>query len=181
VADKDCFGGFGFAAWAGRHGRRFRWRVFERGDLKFVILRLLSRKPMHGYEVMQALEEGSGGWYKPSPGSVYPTLQMLEDQGLVSCREEEGKKVYQITDQGRKYLEKHGDLVDEIFGRVEALAGRFWGQDTRELSGAFSRLAQSTFESAFAWELDADSLAKMADVLERARKEIEEIRRSRRG
>ena len=59
---------------------------------------------MHGYEVMQALEERSGGWYKASPGSVYPTLQMLEDQGLVSCREEDGKRVYAITDEGREYV-----------------------------------------------------------------------------
>ncbi len=179
MVEKDCFGGFGFGAWAGRKGRRFRWRIFERGDLRFVVLRLLSRKPMHGYEVMQALEEESGGWYKASPGSVYPTLQMLEDEGLVSSQESEGKKVYQLTDEGRRYLEEHGDVVEEIFDRVGAFADRFWGRDTRELSTAFSRLAQATFEGAFAWELDADSLRRMAEALDQARSEIEEIRRGR--
>ncbi len=74
----DTFG-FGFGDWANQKGRRFRWRIFERGDLKFVILRLIYDKPMHGYEVMQALEEESRGCYKASAGSVYPTLQMLED------------------------------------------------------------------------------------------------------
>jgi DNA-binding PadR family transcriptional regulator len=178
--DKDCFGGFGFGAWANRGGRRFRWRVFERGDLKFVILRLISEKPMHGYEVMQALEEESGGWYKPSPGSVYPTLQMLEDEGLVVSREADGKKVYEITDNGREYLEENGDIVDEISERVGAFANRFWGKDTRGLSAAFSRLAQTTFEGAFAWELDQEALQKMTEILEEARKAMDGVRKGQR-
>jgi DNA-binding PadR family transcriptional regulator len=151
--------------------------VFERGDLKFVILRLISDKPMHGYEVMQALEEESGGWYKPSPGSVYPTLQMLEDEGLVTVREENGKKVYEVTEEGRTYLEENGDIVDEIFERVEAFANRFWGRDTRDLSSSFSRLAQTTFEGAFAWDLGQDAIRQMADILEDARKAMEDVQR----
>jgi DNA-binding PadR family transcriptional regulator len=95
----DTFG-FGFGDWANQKGRRFRWRIFERGDLKFVILRLIFDKPMHGYEVMQALEEESAGCYKASAGSVYPTLQMLEDEGYVQAEEKGGKKVYEITAEG---------------------------------------------------------------------------------
>lgn len=176
MMDKDCWGDFGFGAWAGRGGRRFRWRIFERGDLKFVILRLISEKPMHGYEVMQALEEESGGCYKPSPGSVYPTLQMLEDEGLVRSRETEGKKVYEITGEGEKHLEDNVDLVDEIFQRVEAFADRFLGKDTRELSAAFSRLAQTTFEGAFAWGVGPEALQEMTDILEDAREAMEKVR-----
>ena len=177
MGDKGCGDGFGFGGWTNQRGRRFRWRVFERGDLKFVILRLVSDKPMHGYEVMQALEEEAGGCYKASPGSVYPTLQMLEDEGYVRCREEEGKKVYEITDEGRKYLDDHGDLVDEIFARIGSFADRFLGRENRDLSAAFSRLAQATFEGAFAWEAGPDLLRKMADALDRARKEMEDIRK----
>jgi DNA-binding PadR family transcriptional regulator len=82
-------------------GPGFKWRFYDRGDLKFVILRLLKDKPMHGYEVMRALEEESGGWYRASAGSVYPTLQMLEDQGYVAVQEQEGaRKSYSITDAG---------------------------------------------------------------------------------
>ena len=84
-----------------RKHRRFKWRIFERGDLKFVILRLLSDNPMHGYEVMKALEKESGGYYNPSPGSVYPTLQMLEDEGYLESAEKDGKKVYSVTDTRR--------------------------------------------------------------------------------
>ncbi len=179
MKDKDCFGDFGFGDWAKQGGRRFKWRIFERGDLKFVILRLISDKAMHGYEVMQALEEEACGVYKPSPGSVYPTLQMLEDEGLVRSREEGGKKVYEITDEGREYLDQNGDLVDEIFERIGSFADRFWGKDTRDLSAAFSRMAQSTFEGAFTWDLGSETLQEMADVLDRARNELDEIRRSR--
>ncbi len=179
MGDKGCGEGFGFGfgGWDDQRGRRFRWRVFERGDLKFVILRLVSEKPMHGYEVMRAMEEESRGCYKASPGSVYPTLQMLEDEGYVRCREEDGKKVYKITEEGRGYLDDHGDVVDEIFERVRSFADRFWGKDTRHLSAAFSRLAQSTFEGAFAWEAGPEALRKMADALDRAKKEMEDIRR----
>lgn len=174
----DCFGdGFGFGGWTHQRGRRFRWKMFERGDLKFVILRLVSEKPMHGYEVMQALEEESCGCYKASAGSVYPTLQMLEDEGYVRSREEDGKKVYEITDEGREYLADHGDVVDEIFQRISSFADRFWGKDTRDLSAAFSRLAQSTIEGAFSWETGPEILRQMADALERAREEMEDLRR----
>ncbi len=182
MRDKDCWGDFGFGAWAGREGggsRRFRWNPFERGDLKFVILRLVSDKPMHGYEVMQALEEESGGGYKASPGSVYPTLQMLEDEGLLRFREEDGKKIYEITEEGTSYLEENGDIVDKIFDRVGAFANGFFGKDTRGLTAAFSRLAQSCFEGAFSGRLDEDAIRKMTESLDRARGEVEEVMRSR--
>ena len=70
------FDSFIFGPRRRRGGRRAKWKIFERGDLKFVILRLVSRQPMHGYEVMKELEKESGGYYRPSPGSVYPTLQL---------------------------------------------------------------------------------------------------------
>jgi DNA-binding PadR family transcriptional regulator len=81
-----------------RRGRRrnMKRKIFERGDLKFVILRLISKRPMHGYEVMKALEEESKGYYRPSPGSVYPTLQMLEEGVYVTVEEADGKKIYPL-------------------------------------------------------------------------------------
>ncbi len=93
----------GFFGWGHGFGPR-RGRVFEKGDLKYVILDLLKDKPSHGYEVIRALEERSRGFYSPSPGSVYPTLQLLEDLGYVSATQRDGKKVYEITDEGRQAL-----------------------------------------------------------------------------
>ena len=168
-----CFGPKGFSFGSG--GRGFRFRVFDRGDLKYVILRLLSKKPMHGYEVMRALEEESGGCYSASPGSVYPTLQMLEDQGYVVCEEKQGKKVYSITDAGREFLKENGDIVDEIVGRVSEFTDRFFRAEMRDLTRSFRRLAQLTFERGVRWAETPDELAKVKEILDRAIQEIEEI------
>ena len=90
-------------------GRRF----FGRGDLKFALLELLIERPMHGYEMMKELQERSRGMYTASPGSVYPTLQMLEDRDFVTVSEADGKKVYTITDAGRAFLAENQAEADE--------------------------------------------------------------------
>src|SRR5260370_30889436 len=93
-------GPFGFGGEKGR--------FFGRGDMKFALLELLLERPMHGYEMIKALEEKSGGFYTPSPGSVYPTFPMLEDSSLLPAKEVEGQRVYTITDAGRAALaERH--------------------------------------------------------------------------
>src|SRR5256885_5126748 len=75
-------------------------RRARRGDVRTAILALLDEKPAHGYDLIKELDERSGGMWQPSPGSVYPTLQLLEDQGLLTSEEVDGKRVYSITDQG---------------------------------------------------------------------------------
>lgn len=79
-------------------------RYFSRGGVKYALLELLEQESMHGYQMMKALEDQSGGTYKPSAGSIYPTLQMLRDQGLVESSKQDGKKIFEITDNGRAYL-----------------------------------------------------------------------------
>jgi DNA-binding PadR family transcriptional regulator len=76
----------------------------RRGDIKFILLELLSEHPQHGYELMKELEARRGGFRRPSPGSVYPTLQMLEEGGYLTSEEIEGKRVYTITESGRQFL-----------------------------------------------------------------------------
>src|SRR2546422_690918 len=123
----DAFGcGLGPRAWAWS-GRRRRRQWFESGDMKYVILRLVEEKPRHGYEVMKELEERMRGCYSPSPGTVYPTLQWLEDEGLVTARDVDSKKVYEITDAGRQFLQEHRDVVDDIFDRVREAVDRVAG------------------------------------------------------
>jgi len=92
-----------------RHGHGPGARFFERGGIKFAILELLTEKPRHGYDIIREMEQRSGGLYSPSPGAVYPTLQSLEDQDLVSSSTEEGKRVYTVTEAGVSYLERHKD------------------------------------------------------------------------
>jgi DNA-binding PadR family transcriptional regulator len=86
---------------------RPRKPFFKRGGIKFALLELLLEGPMHGYEMIKKLEEITGGVYVPSPGSIYPTLQLLEDEGYVTVEEREGKKLYCITDAGRNYLKEN--------------------------------------------------------------------------
>src|ERR1700733_3983912 len=73
-----------------------------RGDVRAAVLALLAEKAMHGYQIIQEIEERSGGAWKPSPGSVYPTLQLLSDEGLIAATESNGRKTYSLTDEGRK-------------------------------------------------------------------------------
>jgi DNA-binding PadR family transcriptional regulator len=93
--------GFGRGHWGGGRGRGFRGgRRGRRGDVRTALLALLSERPMHGYEMIQELDERTGGIWRPSPGSVYPTLQMLEDEGLVVSTQAEGRKLFTLTDEG---------------------------------------------------------------------------------
>ncbi|MEV0965807.1 MULTISPECIES: PadR family transcriptional regulator [unclassified Streptomyces] len=106
---------FGGPPWGGGRGRG-RGRA-RRGDVRASILALLKDRPMHGYEMIQEIGERSGGAWRPSPGSVYPTLQMLEDEGLIASESDGGKKLFTLTDAGRAEVESASDAPWEEAGR----------------------------------------------------------------
>jgi DNA-binding PadR family transcriptional regulator len=164
--------GFGFGTGrrgAFMRGRRRRW--FEAGDMKYVILKLLRDKPRHGYEVMKQLEDRFEG-YSPSPGTVYPTLQWLEDEGLVAAQDVAGKKVYGITDAGRAFLDEHRDVVEDIFERVRDAVDQALGGAMGEVNDAVGRLMKTAYRTA--WRSRDDAVRrKVADALRRAVAEIE--------
>jgi DNA-binding PadR family transcriptional regulator len=160
-----------FRAMGGKHGRR-RGRVFDRGDLKYMILGLLEDKPMHGYEVMQALEGQACGWYSASPGSVYPVLQLLQDQGYVTSEERDGKRIYSITDAGRAFLHENRDRVDDVTDRLSEMAERFTGAGMRDLGKAFVRFAQVSWEEAMRHAGDAEALGRLREVIDRATRDV---------
>jgi len=113
---------FGDEGWSGgRRGRRAR-RMFESGELRLVLLKLIADEPRHGYDLIRAIEELTGGEYAPSPGVVYPTLTLLQDMGLIE--EAPGKaarKPFQVTDDGRAHLEERADEVEALFERLNEL------------------------------------------------------------
>ena len=161
-----------------RDFRRFG-QVFDRGDLKYVLLELLKDKPAHGYELIRALEDRFAGFYAPSPGAVYPTLQMLEDMGYVRSDQQEGRKVYSITDAGRTYLNERQPQVDEVFRRVRERWGAEWGpqahrmmhdlrSDLRDFSRSFADEARRRWP-------DPDQQRRIRDVIARAKDEIKHI------
>ena len=155
-----------------------RQRFFESGDMKYVILKLLAERPMHGYEVMKALEERTRGCYSPSPGSVYPTLQWLEDEGLAESEEREGKKVYSCTDQGQKFLDENKSAVEDIFDRVEELIDHVMTEPMPEVSRMVGRLVARTYRVSWKYRGDEDRRKQIVSVLETALNEIESMEES---
>ncbi len=159
-------------------GERFLrgpWResAFHKGDLKYVILDLLKDKPRHGYDIIRELEEQSHGMYTPSPGAVYPTLQMLEEMGYASATERDGKKIYTITEQGHQFLAERKDSADEVrsqmkhrwsFKNIGRMAMVMKEYHTLE------HLLSRGFRS-----LDANRAQRIREVLTSAIKEIETI------
>jgi DNA-binding PadR family transcriptional regulator len=146
-------------------GPFFRWGPkVGRGDVRVGILVLLSEGPMHGYQIIQELGERSGGMWRPSPGSIYPTLQLLEDQGLVKSEESEGRRVFQLTDAGRAEVAKRGE---------DAVAPwEPFGQDTpmlelREVGfGVMTALMQVTHSGT------ERQIARAKEILAEARKSL---------
>jgi DNA-binding PadR family transcriptional regulator len=147
--------------------------MFEAGELRLVILRLLKEQPRHGYDIMKALEERMAGCYAASAGTVYPTLQLLEDQGLVRGVETEGKKVYHITPAGEQLLEERRDDLDQIIDRVRETVRDFAGGAMGELNRAFGQLAARTFREAFRRGPGDPAVHRVAEILRRAAEEIE--------
>jgi DNA-binding PadR family transcriptional regulator len=122
---------------------------------------------------MRRLEERSGGMYRASPGTVYPVLQQLEDEGLVRLEEIEGKKVYHLTDAGREELERHSEDTERIWRRAHGWKdwGVHTGPETAEIWGSWGRLTKAAFKAATRSSMDdAD---KIREILDRARKELE--------
>src|SRR5690348_5420916 len=160
----------------GRGWRARAGRIFEQGDLKYVILRLLAEKPRHGYEIIKELEDRFGGAYAPSPGTVYPTLTMLEDLGYARVMPEEGgRKIYEITDAGRKHLEEHSATVDDIFERIAKFVEGFFDAPMADLKRSMASLGRATFYVASRSPNDRERLAKISEILKRAAAEIEKL------
>ena len=121
------FGG-GRHGWGGHHRHGGGRRMFEQGDLRFLILSLIAEKSSYGYELIKNIEERTGGAYAPSPGVVYPLLTMLEEMGFVTLSAEDGgKKLYAITDDGKAELEKNKETLEHIKAHVDGVRERSVG------------------------------------------------------
>lgn len=150
-------------------------RRFGRGDLKYVILDLLQEGPRHGYDIMRVLEERFHGMYSPSPGSVYPTLQLLEDQGYVTSSQQEGKRVYAITDAGKAFLAEQDDAVQGARARMHGHWGKT-GPEMRYLMDEIRQLGQLLMREGMSGGFsDQETISRLRGVVARTRKEVEEI------
>ncbi|TDE00507.1 PadR family transcriptional regulator [Jiangella asiatica] len=165
------WGGPGAARWEGpvwgappwaRRGPKAR-----RGDVRAAILGVLADQPMNGYQIIQEIAERSGGAWKPSPGSIYPTLQQLEDEGLVRADDEGGRRVFRLTTQGEEYVAEHGG---EVSAPWEAMSASAEGEDANGLRPLIGQAASAL------WQILAtgspDQQARAREVLADTRRKL---------
>jgi DNA-binding PadR family transcriptional regulator len=149
----------------------------ERGEVRYLVLDAIKDGPRHGYEVIQVIEQKSGGHYRPSPGTVYPTLQMLEEIGHVRCDAEPqgNRKVYAITDEGLEDLNQHTLEVDEAYSRWGA--GGDWGTsfDFHDIAMRFRRILHAVGAGIHRGRFGQADLVELKKVLDDALDRIEKF------
>jgi DNA-binding PadR family transcriptional regulator len=167
---------FGDEGWGGRRGRRSR-RMFESGELRLVLLKLIADEPRHGYDLIRAIEDLTGGEYAPSPGVVYPTLTLLQDMGLIDEAAGEGaRRPFQATDEGRAHLEERAEEVEALFERLRELA-----PTARETAGPAIGRAVKNLMTALGHRLsregfDEELFLEIAAILDEAAQRIERVK-----
>ncbi len=158
------------------HGRRGRGRMFDGGELRLVLLHLISEQPRHGYDLIKAIEEITHDAYAPSPGVVYPTLTMLADMGLIEEAKSEGsRKQFSATEEGLAHLKENDEEVEALLIRLKELGG-----DNRKAGGAPIKRAVASLLSAL-WhrvtreDADEEVMHKIAAILDEAAQKIERL------
>jgi DNA-binding PadR family transcriptional regulator len=168
---------FGEEGWSGgRRGRRAR-RMFESGELRLVLLKLIADEPRHGYDLIRAIEEITGGEYAPSPGVVYPTLTLLQDMGLIEEAEGEGpRKPFQITEEGRSHLAERQEEVEALFERLRDLAPRQDHTAGPAIGRAVKNLMTALRHRVGREGLNDELLHEIAAILDEAAQRIERVK-----
>jgi DNA-binding PadR family transcriptional regulator len=170
-------GGPAYGSDFGARGFRgpFRGRVFDNGDLRFVILRLIAEKPRYGYEIIKAIEEKFGGSYAPSPGVVYPTLTLLEDLGYVTVATGEGtKKLHTITTEGSAALEANKAAVDGLFERMEQAGAAFGKGRSPQIMRAAENFRMALRMKTSQGPLKEEQVQKIVEAIDAAARAIEQ-------
>jgi DNA-binding PadR family transcriptional regulator len=159
-------GGFGFGPGPGGGGRG---RKARRGDIRTAALLLLAEEPRNGYQIMQEVEQRSDGVWRPSPGSVYPALAQLEDEGLIRSQQSDGRKLFELTDAGRTYVQERGEdrpaPWEQMSGEVSDEAHQL-GRLMREVAFAFAQVMRTGSPA---------QMARAREVLSTARRDLYRI------
>jgi len=165
--------GEGPGGWGG-HRRRERSRMFEGGELRLVLLKLIAEEPRHGYQLIRAVEEMTDGHYAPSPGVVYPTLTMLEDMGFIAeMKSKDSKKVFEATAEGRAHLEENAEEVEELIGKLEGHGSSRRSSHRPEIGRAVANLMTALRNRVAHEGWDEELLHEVIDILDEAAQRIE--------
>jgi DNA-binding PadR family transcriptional regulator len=140
-------------------------RFFDHGELRHVVLALLAEQPRHGYDIIRAIDQRTGGAYSPSPGVIYPTLQLLEDVGYAApATGDDARNSYQITQQGRAFLDENSALIGDIMSRMQRL-GRSQAAAFPAIVGAMDNLKSALRSGTEPWtEAQARAVAAAIDI-----------------
>jgi DNA-binding PadR family transcriptional regulator len=162
------FGGFPFGGPGARFGRR--GSRASRGDIRLAALALLAEQPMHGYQLMREIGTRTDGLWQPSPGAVYPALQQLEDEGLVTADKAEGKRVFQLTEDGTRYVAEHREEIDGVWDAVGEDLDESWlelAEVGKQVAQAFMQVAGAGTrkQRAEARDIMADTRRKLYRIL----------------
>jgi DNA-binding PadR family transcriptional regulator len=168
---------FGDEGWSGgRRGRRAR-RMFEGGELRLVLLKLIADEPRHGYDLIRAIEDLTGGEYAPSPGVVYPTLTLLQDMGLIEeAAGKAARKPFQATDEGRAHLAEREEEVEALFERLNELKPREEQTAGPAIGRAVKNLMTALRHRVGRDGLDDELLHEIAAILDEAAQRIERVK-----
>lgn len=163
------FGGFGrgFAEASGR--------VFDAGDIKFVILQLLAEQPSYGYQLIKTMEQRLSGGYTPSAGVIYPTLTLLEEEGLAVATVSENKKTYSLTAEGLTFVEANKQRIDELFSRLEETGRTFERGRSPEIMKAFMNLRGAVVARISRETVKPEQIQKITEAINAAAKSIDEL------
>jgi len=160
-----------------KYGSGWSGRFFEAGEVRLALLSLLAEAPKHGYQLMKDLEERSGGLYRASAGAIYPTLQQLEDEGLVRASEEDGKRVFRITDAGKKEVEANKEAIGRIWERAKDC--RDWapwmGAEAAAVAGPAAQVLKSALRAATRGGGEPDRITKIREILQKAQEELDKL------
>jgi len=176
-------GRWGRGGWGGP-GRDRGWRSdwfgeppprAERGGVRYLVLDALAERPRHGYEVISAIEERSKGGYRPSPGVIYPTLQMLDELAHVRAIEQEGRRVYSITDAGRADLEPHREEVEDFYERLQEDSWESHMESLGEVMRHLGRLIRTFKRASRRGRLSPARLTKTREIIEEAIHKLEQL------
>ena len=162
-------------------GRSGRWgRFFGSGEIRLALLSMLESGPKHGYELMKELEAKSGGIYKASAGAVYPALQQLEDEGLVTSDTAGGKRTYSLTDAGRGELQREAEAVKRIWRRAEQAGdwAPWMGIEGAEVMRPAAEVMKTALRAATRGSHDSTKVAKIREILERTKNELESLEKA---
>jgi DNA-binding PadR family transcriptional regulator len=146
--------------------------MFDSGALRLVVLGLIAEESRHGYDIIKALETRFQGAYSPSPGAIYPMLQMMEEADLVVSETQGNKRLYTITDEGRAYLEENRTELDRINAQLDEASGDMQGV---ALGDAIRDLRRALYRKVRSGEMDADQAKKAVEILKKARDDLDQL------